>query len=199
MNDKISDMLKNIDKTEKMPYVLLSYDENNMFVLSHSEQKYQFRQTIKRLGGKFIKNSRKSEQFLYGMDVFDDFYYEGFIITITFQLACKSTMHGAWIPLDKTIGEYALENRVIDTKSGLYRLEDRRCLVYKLAKCVFTDKIFSQAAKREIQDYEALISDNQLVLFLEKVFFKFTPTLIKMLKNRDFDNIISSCYRFSDY
>jgi hypothetical protein len=199
MNTEIGGMLRGIDKTEKIPYVLLSCDENEIFILLNSEHKHQFRQVIKHVGGKFIKNNRKSEQFLYGMDVFNDFYYAGFVITATFQLACRSTMHGAWIPLDRTIGEYALEKRVMDTKSGLYRLEGKRDFVYKLAKCVFTDKIFSQSARREIQDYEYLISDSQLVSFLEKVFFKFTPTLIEMLKNRNFEVIIPSYYHFSDY
>jgi hypothetical protein len=198
-NITVANVLRNISDNGMISYSLLDEDKDNIFILISPEEKYQFRKIVKSFGWKPIKSRCKKDSFLYGMDAPENFVCANAVITIFFQLACKSAMQKEWLPLDRSVNDLALKSRILDPVDGLYKLEGRYDMVYRLAKCVFTRRTFAESDIENIQNNEGLLDDSVLVLFLKKTFFKFTPILIDMLLNRDYAHIVSSCFEFNNY
>ncbi|GHU02869.1 hypothetical protein FACS1894147_05780 [Spirochaetia bacterium] len=194
----MSDIFKRL-VDEDIAYSLLDKSRQQVLLLVSPDQKHKLCNILKRMGWKLQKNSRRRETFLYGMDPFKDFVYKGDAVTVCFQLACKSTMHGEWIPLDRKINNHALETRRLNAEDGLYYLEERHDLAWRLAKIIFTNRFFTPVDIEKIQNNEYLLNDKGLIGFIEGIFFKFTPILIGMVQKRDYERIIPACFSFSDY
>jgi hypothetical protein len=198
MNELIYNTLEKISGNPDVIYAILDDHSNKVFILVSPEQKSVLKNLMKDLGWKYLKNNYRNDVFLYGMDRFKDFVYKNSIITAYFQLACKSTMHKEWIPLDRKINNYALKNRMFG-QDNVYWLENKYDIVYRIAKCIFTEGQFSASDKEKIQNSEYLLNDEKAIGFLESIFFKFTQTLLDMLLKRDYDRIISTYFKFSEY
>jgi hypothetical protein len=198
INMVIVDVLSVIGKNNIL-YALLDENSDNARLLISSEQKQKIHKLFKNLNWRPIKNAYKKEVFLYGMDSFEDFVYLNFKITLCYQLACKSTMMGNWIPLDRKINEFALAHRIMSSDKGFYVLNGIYDIPYRIAKCIFTEKIFSVYDIDILQKNENLLDKESIIESLGKVFFKFTPVLINMLRDKDYGHIVSACFNYSDY
>lgn len=197
MNKQILDVLNALTEY-RIAYALLDETESRVFLIVDSTRKQDLQHIFEKLKWVGQKNKRKQEIFLYGMDKFMDFALDNNEITICFQLACKSTMHGEWIPLDRKINDVALNRAALNNASRCV-LENHVDLVYRVTKCVFTKGEFSQEDISIIEQYKELLHDPQTAEYLMCVFFAFTPTLLRMLELKDYANIVQTCFEFAEY
>ncbi|GEM_PF-6063712 len=138
------------------------------------------------------------ESYLYGMEHFCYYESHGEKITVVFQLACRSTLNSAWVPLDRKINLTAIERITLDS-NGIPRLcaEDELC--YFLAKCVYTDKTFDLQDIKRIESCFAKSDINQLMPKIESVFFRFSQKMLEMVQNKEYDHIINALWAFAEY
>lgn len=120
-------------------------------------------------------------------------------IDVDTALMCLSLQPKIWIPLDKTITRKAFENRVFNKALNCWELDDETRLIYLLARAVFNKKKFSDIYIDEIEKRKELLDHPSVISSLEKIFFRFTPELIRLLKSGSYSKIRTRYILFEDY
>lgn len=195
MNDTCCSLFRILAKND-IEYAILDVSDSIINILCKAEKKKQVKQALGSDGWKRIKDT-SNDVYLYGMDHFLYFENNGMKTVICFQIACRSTLNGEWVPLDRKINTYAMS--LIESRDGLSYLcpEDELC--YLLAKCVFTKKKFSETDTTRIKNCFGRVSIEKLMPKLEGVFFRFSGKMMDMIRQGDFNNIISSLWQFAEY
>lgn len=137
--------------------------------------------------------------FLYAMDKFDFFTKNGINIDVCYQLACRSTNAGEWMPIDQFINNSVWENKKINEEYGWYEMSLEDELVHLLTRCVFDKKTFSSKYISRIEELFLDIDTNKLIDRLELVFFKFTAYLLEHIENKRYQIIRNEYLKFTDY
>lgn len=196
--EKMLENIYNALKAEERKVALLDIEENLLRILIDAEQKDKYVQVLKKLGWRQQKDISK-DLYLYGMDHFLYFEMEDVKLVVCCQLACRSTLNGEWVPLDRKINNYALERVVMeqDTVMPVPVAEDLLC--YLLAKCVYTKESFSKEDIARIENCMKQVKEPQLSDKLEGVFFYFTNTILEMVKKGQYDDIVEALWCYSEY
>lgn len=191
-------LLRNIDcelpnkfKGNKDIDILVKQEEKKMFYNLMKINKWRKCPHPLDLAGDFT--------FLYAMDRFDFFTKKGINLDICYQLSCKSTNAGEWMPLDQFINNSVWENRKINKDYGWYEMSREDELVHLLTRCIFDKKTFSSNYIIRIEDLFRDIDINKFIERIELVFFKFTPYLLKHIENKRYQIIRNEYLKFIDY
>lgn len=195
MNEKFTNIIRSM-KANSIAFAVLDADNSSMIVLASPSSKDNIKSLLACQGWKKIKDNKK-ELYLYGMDRFLYYVQGNQKLTVCFQISCKSTLNGEWIPLDKKINDAALNRVKVEDEYVYLSPEDDLC--YVLAKCVYTEKTFAGADVERIERDFTRADINILLPKLEGVFFKFTRILIGMLNRKAFDRVIEELWCFADY
>lgn len=168
-----------------------AYLENDRILIDEIKSK-DVMHCLKKNGWKPIKMNKK-DLFLYGMKPFEYMKKGNEILTVCCQIACKSTLHGEWIPLDRMINVGALE------RSSDHRLCPEDDICYILAKCVYTNRRFSERDIKRIGENMLRADKDILLKKLGGVFFEYVDDLLRQIENRNYDNIISNLWQYDKY
>lgn len=125
------------------------------------------------------------------------FINEDVVVEMWDQLCCKSLFQAAWLPLDKIIVENTWANT--EQFSGWNVLNQEFKMIYVITNSVFTKKSFSLDDCAYINDKKSVFSSQSFINMLEKEFFLFTPVLIEMLKNGQYDSVVKELKAFKNY
>lgn len=174
-----------LDKEGSLVRILISEDSRNLFKTSASKA-----------GWKTIKD-KSGDLYLYGMKHFMYYSVNGITLIVCCQLACRSTLNGGWVPLDRKINEHTFEN--LRSEESIYFLGAEDELCYLTAKCIYTAKNFCTSDVKRIEACMSVINRAALMPKLEGVFFRFTDSLLELLDQRKYDDIIPSLWRFAAY
>jgi hypothetical protein len=120
-------------------------------------------------------------------------------IDINFKLCCKSLSAKIWIPLDDEINSSIWKNKVWDMENNWWYMDEYNLIVYLVVRCIFDKKYFSKEYIYEIDSRRELLNNSCVISKLKKVFFLFTPTLLYLLYERKYDDIIQSYISFAEY
>ena len=197
----MNDSLKVIDKALKkagIRYAILDSEEKSCRILISPDQKNDLIKAASGSGWKKLKDKSK-DIYLYGMDHFLYFTVNDVKLTVCFQLACRSTLNGEWVPLDRKINNFAMDRIVMAEGADTYEPMPEDFLCYLLAKCVYTEKGFSEEDKRRITKCSKKVDTNVLMPKIEGVFFHFSETMLKMIDEGDFEHIIEALWRYAEY
>jgi hypothetical protein len=127
-------------------------------------------------------------------DIDDDLF-----IDASFKLSCESLTPKTWIPLDRLINDDIWEKRVFDRDNNFWILDDKTQLIYLLCRSIFDKREFKAGYVRGIEERVQYIDDSDVQMELSKVFFKFTPVLTQMVKDKQYGQIIDAYLEFVDY
>lgn len=173
-------------------------------ILVHLESMHSFHSYISKHGRKmlhpygkeagWINIYRLPEFEFWRLNTADDLF-----IDVSNKLSCHSLMPKIWIPLDNHIQTDLWKNKVFDNENGWWRIDDDILYVYLVSRCILDKRQFPDVYRKEINKQISKINKDKVTLYFEYVFFKFTCTLMKMLEEKDFDNIISAYIRCKDY
>lgn len=196
----MNDIIKSIEilfSSEKILFAIVDADAGNLRMLVQSVDKSQAEKILKSNGWKSVRDHSR-DIFLYGMDHFSYYEKKGVNLTISCQLACRSTLNGEWVPLDRKINNNVLLN-ANKGESYLVDLQEEDLLCYLLAKCVYTKKIFSDQDKLRIDECIQRVNLEKLMPKLEGVFFRFSKPMLDLIRKDDYDHIIGSLWSFAEY
>ena len=108
-------------------------------------------------------------------------------------------MPKTWIPLDKDIQERMWDARIWDKDNNWWITDLETRFVYFLVRCIFDKEVFSEKYVKEIEDALGKIDMSVTERMLEKVFFKYTNRLLKMVRAGKYDEIRDDYIRFIEY
>ena len=115
------------------------------------------------------------------------------------QLCVKSISMNIYVPLDKVIQKSIWENKVWDTANQWWIMDDENILIHLLSKSIFNKNIFTEAYIREIEKRKYLLMRPTARQKFEKIFFKFTDTLIEKVSKGRYGEILLSYLTFTNY
>lgn len=122
-----------------------------------------------------------------------------FYIDACFKLMCKSLSPKMWVPLDESINTHAWQNKEWNETLKCWQMGEKTLFVYLFARCVFDKHTFSEKYIAEIEKRKHLLSDAEVVAMIRTIFYKFTDTLIEMVKQDNYDEIIQKYLTFKNY
>lgn len=178
-----------------IPYAVTDISDSSLSLLADSGDDDRIAALMKDNGW---KKTGDHDKYLYGMHPVFNYSKDALKAYIFFQLACRSTLNNAWVPLDRCINIGALERRIKDPEYG-YMLSGEDMTCYLLAKAVYTDKRFSDTSISMIEKSMAGSDRDVLVPKLEKVFFRFTDKLLSMLESGQYDSITEALFSYAGY
>lgn len=115
------------------------------------------------------------------------------------SLCVKSLLGNLWIPLDRSIQTYLWAHRTWDEAQGWWQMDERTLTVYLLARCIFDKQAFPAPYRREIPHHVAMLDDPIVCDMLGKVFFRYAPRLVELVRAERFDDIVEDYLSFADY
>ncbi len=204
----------NLLNESKLNYILLRNIDNELpisltvgkdiDILVHKKDEKEFIDFFNTHKYQKIKHPHENNIFLYGVNKFQFIHnkFNNILFDLNFQIAVRSLDSGQWIPLDQIIQESAWENRrfeKVDDKFGYWTLSYNDEFITLLARSIFDKREFQQGYINRINELYSKIDIDDVVEKLNMVFFKFTPYLLEMIENKDFDNIINKYLTFKEY
>ena len=190
--------VKNTFSESNILFALLDDEEQTLRILASSEKKKDIAMAMQKKGIKKLKDKSK-DLYLYGMDHFDYYEINGVKLTVCYQLACRSTLNGEWIPLDRKINNYVMDRIVETNEKGIFTPMPEDYLCYLLAKGVYTQKCFSDYDIKRIEEVREKVDNSILTPKIDGVFFRFSDTILKMTKDNAYEDIVDALMRYSDY
>lgn len=193
-------LLRNIN--HELPDNLKVGKDIDLLVQKHEEQ--EFKVFFNNNGYNPIKHPFRNDTFLYGVDRFEFKYNNNnkILFDLNFQLAVRSLDVGQWIPLDQEIQDSAWRNmRFEKSNSGFsyWTLSREDELVTLVSRSIFDKKNFDEGYIRRIEELMPLVSLCEVEYKLRLIFFKFTPYLVSLISNKQYQNIIYNYLKFKEY
>ena len=171
-------------------------------LLVHYNDRRKFINFLKTNGFKRIDHPHRHNKFLYGVKIFEFFVNkDNVLLDLNYQLACRSLNAGEWIPLDNKIQDSAWKNKVtnkIDNFS-FYSLGLEDEFVALVTRSLFDKKEFQDGYMERIEELMNQINVNEVIAKFQLVFFKFTPVLFSMLKERQYKVVLDRYLSFREY
>ena len=195
-------LIKNI--AEELPCNLKG--GKDIDILVHPEEKLRFAKILSGNGFLYRIHPFGSEQgwrFAYGLEKHQFWQKNGcdaaFYIDICFKLCCKSLTPKTWVPLDEKINGAIWENTGWNEALNCRQLDEKRLFVYLLVRSVFDERGFSNDYIAEIEKRKNLLDDAEVRDLLPCVFYKFTDSLIQLIKAGRYGEIVHKFLSFKDY
>ena len=196
MNDIGNKIAEFAEKT-KLQIVFLEPGKDHWILCDKSDRK-TIAGFLKKQGFKGKRSAFRNDKYLYGTDPFMKFEKAGQSVVLVCQIACRSTLHGEWVPLDRKINLDALQ-RIRRDQAGIPLLSYEDELCYLLAKGVYTEKAFSEDCRKRIGLCMKHVQRDVLLPKLEGVFFCFTEKMLVLLEQERYEDIIPALWRFAEY
>ena len=120
-------------------------------------------------------------------------------VDVSNMLSCHSLTPHVWLPLDNHIQLDLWKNKVFDEENQWWIIDSNIQYVYLAVRCVLDKRCFPPAYCQEIKRKRSQIDIEKVKYYLRFVFFNFTDTLVDMLDNGDFSNVIDAYISYKDY
>lgn len=184
---------------EHIPNKILDGDDIDILVHPNDYEKYL--KLIQENGFKVLPGESLKYYFVYNMR--KDIYAqkEDIFIHAYDKLSCVSftNMGLSKIPLDKKIQDFIWETKKWDFKNKWWITDDRIILLYLIVRSIFDKKKFREIYINEIEKRNSIINDTKFIELCYFVFFKFTPILLELIKNQEYDVILRTYKNFKNY
>jgi len=121
------------------------------------------------------------------------------VVNICNELCVKSLMSNMWIPLDESINARVWSHRYFDNDNLYWKLDDVTMFIYLCSSCVFDLGCFSKIYRERLNNLSNVLFNDETKNLFRLVFGTFTETLVLMIRDKDYDSILDSYVKFSDY
>jgi len=192
-------LIRNINN--ELPYRLKK--SKDIDILVSYEQKKKLYNFFQNNGFKKVPHPHRNNIYLYGAKKFEFLKNkDGLIFDLNYQLMCRSLNRGEWMPLDKKIQQSAWENKrfeKIDENFGYWTLSYNDEFITLIVRSIFDKREFQEGYIKRIEVLKDKIDLKDVKEKMKLVFFKFTPYLLEMIKNKDYENIVKNYIKFKEY
>lgn len=208
--DEIINIFSNFEK-EKITYAILRdvdkelpdhYSSNkDIDIIVYPECHDQFVKYMHLNKWKRVEHPLGEENtiFLYAMNPFEFYIKNGIRLDVCYQLSCKSTNAGEWMPIDRSINKIIWTRLKKNEQYSWFELSDEDELIHLITRCIFDKKKFNEAYKKQI---DILLNKTNIEVVteeLKKIFYSFTSKLLILLSNKEYDCIIEEYLTFKEY
>ncbi len=193
-------LIRNIN--QELPHKLEVGKDIDILINKNEEKK--FISFLKENSYKQLIHPFRYDTFLYGVNRLEFRYKNNkdILFDPNFQIIVRSFEAGQWIPLDQIIQKSAWENKRFhqqDSNFGYWTLSYDDEFVCLVARCVFDKKEFQDGYKKRIDELYSMINKEDVLEKLNLIFFKFTPYIMELIKEKNYDNIIKNYLQFKEY
>lgn len=178
-----------LDVQDKMVTMMLHHDDRTK--LNEILKSRKFKPCIHPMGKK------SGYRFLYRMDEFLLYKYDGVYLEVFFQLPCASLTPKTWMPLDMSIQTRLWEQK--SRQDNMLWVDELNQYIFHLCWVIFVNNGFSPYEKGFLIAHKDVLDDLEFTRLASLVFFKFTPDLVRLLREDRFDDILPLYYQFSNY
>lgn len=211
VNPKIIEEFFELLNSHNIKYVLIKNDRNlipnfvklgdDIDILVHPNDYNFFVDVMKNNGYNRLPGESKKYFFVYKLKA--DIYLqkkEAFFHAYD-KLSCISftNMGKSRIPLDNYIQNCIWETRKWDKQKKWWIMDDKIILLYLIVRSLLDKRMFREKYIEEIKLRNYLLDDSEFKKICSLVFFKFTNTLIELLKNEKYESIFKEYQHFCDY
>lgn len=185
---------------KEIPYRVVTVKEKMLSLLIPSKQLKKVYTIVKQAHGSFLPHPFGKENgydFLYQMTPFIMVEAGGLYYELLCQIPCMSLTPKTFIPLDRKVQASAWENK--KTVNGVDYLCDVDAYIYRLTSCIFLYRKFDSADRAYFHEKKAMLFDADLKEKLDLILFRFTPTLLELMKQDKYDEIITHYFSFTEY
>ena len=189
-------LLRNINK--ELPSNLPTTKDIDIIVAEDSLIKFE--ESLFKKGWERIIHPYVSIPFLYAMKPFRFYNKEGLHVDVCCQLACRSLNEGEWFPLDAHIQDELWKNKIKSlNQPWLYQLSHEDELIHLITRCVFDKKKFPGGYISRIDELMGAVNVVNITYKLSLIFFKFTNTLLELIREKQYNNIYQTYLQFKEY
>lgn len=126
--------------------------------------------------------------------------HEGVEIEAHYELLCKSTNAGEWMPLHQEIQKSCWENRFLcGTKFKHFTLSPEDELLLLIVRSVLDKRQFSPGYIRRIELLSHFVGSDSFFRKAKLVFFGYTPLLCENIKKKDYESPFLKYISFKEY
>jgi hypothetical protein len=193
-------LIKNVDDElpERLPV------SKDIDIIVHGDDVKNFHRFIKHIARKINHpySVINGWSYLYGLPEFEFwrlFMGKDLYLDVTYKLCCQSTTPKTWLPLDSFIQEYLWNHIEYDELNNWFILDKNLRFVYYIVRCVFDKRVFSDRYKKTILKEKSGIDVGIIKKMFKPIFFRFTPTLIRLIEEEKFDEIRKAYLGFAEY
>lgn len=176
-------------------------DEKDIDILIHPSEYDRFLEVINY--NLFQRLDGESKKYYFAYKLRPDIYAkkDDLFIHAYDMLACTSltNMGICKLPLHQEIQLDIWKNKIWDNHNNWWIMDDCSILIYLLTKSIFDKRMFRQIYKEEIIARKHILRSPDFLRKIEHIFFKFSSTLIGMLENDDYENILMVYTSFTNY
>ena len=147
-----------------------------------------------------IRTFYNKNHYLYGALPYDTYTNNKITFDIAYELSFESLDNQQYIPLDIVVQEYLWRN-LIDIKYykflkyPSYEIQ----FIYFLCKSIYTKKSMNDHYKKIILNTYPYVDKILINIFLSKIFFKFSDTLVMKIKSNDILDLYNTYLKFKEY
>ena len=188
----------------KLEYCVVDYSKKSgeLDIFVRERDLSIFYDVMKKEGFKITHSSTDEYSFIYRL-VPDAFWTNeaGEHIHSACQMSCVSlsNLSKFKLPLDNVIQESIWKNKRWDQKEEIWRISNEDKTIFILSRCVFNQKEFDENSIMELNKFSIDWSEEKFLEKMEGVFFKFTSSLVRLIKEQRFDEIVYKHRIFCDY
>ena len=176
--------------------------ESDIDIIIHPEDWFEARQLLK--NNKWFEvmhpfDNLKDFVFLYGMQRFKFFIRGAAKLDVCFQLACRSTNDGEWIPIDQEIQDSVWGGRYLCEKKKCYVLDPVDECVHLLARAFFDKNQVPIDYSERVMFLYSKIDSEKFQKCLELVFFRAAREVHVLVQNGSLMDLKKCILSFDDY
>ena len=147
----------------------------------------------------FGANYFRKYKFLYSMQRAVYIELEDRKVIMFDRLFCKSMFENSFIPLDKKIQKFSFGEKRKNNSERYYISGIKTELLYVISKAIFIQGMFLDSDIQFIEKNNVELDDLELAELLEYIFFGYTHTLIKKIKERTYNDIVNDYISYYKY
>lgn len=171
-------------------------------IVVHEDFQSQFPKLMKSAGWKKAQHPYSRQlgySYLYAIPEFEFYVRDNVYLDVTYKLPCMSITGEHWIPLDDKIQSDMWANIVRVNDFWHYELSTVDKFIHNLTRIVFEKKELNDTKITEMALWLHKIKPDLLEGYLETIFFRATPMVMKLARESRYGDIRSSLIRFSEY
>ncbi|AGF78801.1 hypothetical protein UWK_02261 [Desulfocapsa sulfexigens DSM 10523] len=174
---------------------------NDLDILCKPKHKKTIEVLFSQLGYKCSEDSRDKNIYLYNAEPHQHFFCRkrDLHFDIVYSLAYQSPNHNEWVSVHQEIQKSIWKNKKRVQDIWFFQPDNTDLAIHLICHSIFDKREFRRKHIKELETITPYIDFDKYRHLLTLIFFKFTPYLIKLIENKDYESVFASYMMFKEY